>query len=150
MLECKLNSTCTSNDDCFLIGHAECNRNLCMCAPGFETDGRTCTMDNSSFCFDGSDCRNNLTHWCNETTGLCSCRVGYEGLGDDCVAPLNKPCTPEEGCIDPDAECVDFRCNCRSGLVAEGGRCVSHHGTHIHLKARGNGEISVELDIEED
>ncbi|KAG8237369.1 hypothetical protein J437_LFUL017438 [Ladona fulva] len=139
---------CDADEDC-LFGTEKCDSysQKCICADGYFPQGDQCRAD-PFFCLSHENCKNNVTHWCNDAH-ICSCREGYEARGNDCAAPLNEPCLPDEGCIDPEADCSNFYCKCRSGLEPSGGRCIDHHGTHIHLEARGNGEISVELDIEE-
>ncbi|KAM4748832.1 stabilin-2 [Rhinophrynus dorsalis] len=115
----------------FCHAHAECEYSngapSCICKPGFEGDGTTCSEVNP--CLTGSGVCNKNAECIQSGPGShkCVCRSGWTGDGVDC-SEINNCLLESKGGCHPNATCVyigpgQSDCECNNGFRGDGIDC---------------------------
>ncbi|XP_074095247.1 uncharacterized protein LOC141524953 [Cotesia typhae] len=110
-----LNTYCMS-DEC-QIEFSHCHSNRCQCKPGYsEVSAYQCMKTQSLHpCTDVSDCVEHFHFDCSEDK-KCVCKVNNIAINNStCLPNLNGYCWKQDQCVVLNAECIDFRCQCKSG-----------------------------------
>lgn len=113
--------------------NATCENDICVCGPGYEGDGLTCTdidgCDNED-CFGGVDCMDVPAPGEGYECG--DCPPGYEGDGINCTDEdgcAGAPCFMGVPCTDLPPPMSGFECGlCPVGYEGDGQMCTDIDG----------------------
>uniref|UniRef100_A0A8C2STS6 Stabilin 2 n=1 Tax=Coturnix japonica TaxID=93934 RepID=A0A8C2STS6_COTJA len=128
--------------------HADCQLSdgavSCVCKPGYEGDGMTCSKVNPCASLNSGGC--NIHAECIQTgpgRHVCACQAGWTGDGRDCSA-INNCLLPSMGGCHKNATCIYIGpgqndCKCKDGFRGNGiectpiNSCLEQNGKCHHL-----------------
>ncbi|XP_055377129.1 cubilin homolog [Condylostylus longicornis] len=117
-----------------------------MCPPGYYGDGRTCELSETNSCDSLGYCSPHAN--CRIISGvpICTCKIGYEGNGQICIATIpesnpcaSNPCAPNERCerlLNSGYKCVSYSL-CLNNPCKNGGTCIEKGQTFECACAQG-------------